>query len=88
MCEAMQISELARDEKFKTNPKRVENREELINLLQKYFLKKPANYWVDLMEQHQVPAGPINDMKQVFEDEQVVFREMKQSIQHKTAGSV
>jgi crotonobetainyl-CoA:carnitine CoA-transferase CaiB-like acyl-CoA transferase len=43
---------------------------------------------VDALEQGGVPNGPINNLKQVFEEPQVVARGVKIEMQHPTAGKV
>lgn len=35
-----------------------------------------------------MPCGPINDMADVFQDPQVLAREMRQDLPHPTAGQV
>lgn len=38
--------------------------------------------WVTLLEANNVPCGPIHNMKQVFEDPQVMHRNMQLSLPH------
>jgi len=75
-CKAAGHSELAADERFATNPKRIENREELIPLLDNLFSTKSVDEWLKTCEEVGVPAGPINTVDQVFSDAQVLAREM------------
>ncbi len=44
--------------------------------------------WIQLLEAANVPCGPINDMRQVFEDAQVRHRQMRVDIPHPLSGSV
>ena len=64
------------DERFATNPKRVENRGELISLLDQLFAGRKVEEWLKMCEEAGVPAGPINTIDQVFKDPQVIAREM------------
>lgn len=41
-----------------------------------------------MLKEARVPCGPINDMRAVFEDPQIVYREMVQHIQHPSAGRI
>jgi len=75
-CAAAGRPELAQDERFATNPKRVENRDALIPLLEELFATRPVGEWLAICEQAGVPAGPINTVDQVFTDPQVLAREM------------
>ncbi|CAF3787466.1 unnamed protein product, partial [Rotaria magnacalcarata] len=46
------------------------------------FLEKPLAEWIELFQKaNQIPYGPINDMKGVFENEQVTF--LKQVLEMK-----
>ena len=78
--------EWAEDERFKTNPARVHNRVECYRLIHEVTAQKPQHHWVDGLTELDVPCGPINDMKQVFEDPQVLARGMKISMPHPLAG--
>ena len=87
-CEAAGATELAGDERFATNPKRVVNREALIPLLEEVFKKRTREDWLGLCARMDVPAGPVNNVKQVFEDRQVLAREMLVEMPHPTAETV
>ena len=73
-CEVGGCQELTKDERFATNAKRVENREAITALLEPVFRKRSTREWVDALEAAGVPSGPINNIKQVFEEPQVVAR--------------
>lgn len=75
-CAAAGRPDLAEDPRFATNPKRVENRETLIPILDELFATRPVAEWLAACEQAGVPAGPINTIDQVFTDPQVLAREM------------
>ena len=71
-----------------TNPERVRHRAELDPLLQKMVLKKTKKEWIELLDTANVPCGPINNFKEVFENEQVIARQIKMEMPHPTAGKV
>lgn len=79
---------LATDPRFLTNPQRVKERTTLVPLLSEMTKKKTKEEWIRLLETAGVPCGPINDLAEVFENEQVIAREIKQTISHPTAGKV
>jgi len=71
------LPHLARDEKFRTNAGRVQNRAELIpQLVERTKTRKRAEL-LEALEAAGVPAGPINNVGQVFADPQVLARGMK-----------
>ena len=87
-CEVAGCQELARDPRFATNSRRVENREEITTLLAAIFAQRTTKDWCDALEAAGVPNGPINDLRQVFEEPQVVARGMKFELDHPLAGKV
>ncbi len=68
MCKALGIEELAQDPRFKTNPDRVRNRDQLIPILEDLFSKRPRDYWLKVLEEAGVPVAPVYEIDEVFED--------------------
>ena len=87
-CEAAGCPELARDPRFVTNGKRVENRAELTRLLSEVFKKRSKREWLELLEAAGVPNGPINDVAQVFDEPQVKARGVRIELDHAAAGQL
>jgi crotonobetainyl-CoA:carnitine CoA-transferase CaiB-like acyl-CoA transferase len=87
-CEVAGCQHLARDPRFSTNSKRVENREAITALLAEVFARRTTKEWCDALEAAGVPNGPINDLKQVFEEPQVAARGMRIELEHPLAGKV
>jgi crotonobetainyl-CoA:carnitine CoA-transferase CaiB-like acyl-CoA transferase len=85
-CDAAGCPELARDPRFVSNGKRVENRAELTRLLSEVFKKRSKREWLELLEAAGVPNGPINDVAQVFEEPQVKARGVRIELDHVAAG--
>ncbi len=84
-CEAAGRPELAADDRFATNPARVENRHILVPILEQVISKRPCADWLAELESHGVPCGPINTIDQVFDDPQVRARNMKVAMDHPLA---
>lgn len=72
--------EWAKNDRFRTNPGRVRNRETIVALLTTEFAKQPASYWVDALLGVGVPAAPVNDVGQALDDEHVRSRGMVQKV--------
>lgn len=85
LCDVLEKPEWKDDPDYATNPARVKNREILIPMLQKIFLQDDRDNWVEKMENKGVPGGPINTIDKVFEDPQVIHREMLIEMEHPTA---
>lgn len=64
------------DERFKTNPLRVQNRQQLIALMSEAFLSKERDEWLNLFDEAGVPCGPINNIAEAIAMPQSQAREM------------
>lgn len=74
--------ELADDERFATNPSRVRHRDTLVPILAEMVRARDKADWIGALEAAGVPCGPINDLDEVFDNEQVVARGMQVSLPH------
>jgi crotonobetainyl-CoA:carnitine CoA-transferase CaiB-like acyl-CoA transferase len=76
-CEAINRTDLATDPKWEKVTGRITGRSELIPQLAKTMLEKGMNEWITILEQYDVPCGPINNYQQVFADPHVIHRGIK-----------
>lgn len=79
-CEVAGRREWVDDERFVTNPSRVENRGVLVPLLGDLMRARSSTDWLSALEQAGVPCGPINDIEQLFADPQVKARGLQIAI--------
>jgi formyl-CoA transferase len=79
---------LADDPRFTNNPARIENRAALIPLLAEMVKEKTKAQWISLLESAGVPCGPINNLQEVFENEQVIARGIELHVPHPRAGTM
>jgi crotonobetainyl-CoA:carnitine CoA-transferase CaiB-like acyl-CoA transferase len=85
---AMNIQdEIGRDERFKTNARRIKNREMLVALLQGIFQQKPAAAWLEKFAEAKIPAAPINTVAEAVQDVQTSARGLIVQLEHPTIGS-
>ncbi len=77
LCGILGLDALARDERFRTNPARVINREALIPTLEAAIQGRGRRELSEALEAAGVPAGPINTLDSVFADPQVVHRGLR-----------
>ena len=88
LCVALGIESLADDPRFVEPLDRSRNRQALTAELEKVLQHKESAVWVDLLNSHGVPAGPILNMKQVFENEQVQHLGMAVPTEHPELGEI
>lgn len=88
MCDAMNLQDIKTDKRFATNPKRVENREILVPMLEEVFLEKTVKYWIDLFRKSEVPCAPVNNLDGAFGEPPAIERDMIVKYDHPTAGEI
>ncbi|HEY1608334.1 MAG TPA: CaiB/BaiF CoA-transferase family protein [Paraburkholderia sp.] len=80
--------ELAADARFATNPERVRHRDTLVPILADMVKTLTKAQWIGALEGAGVPCGPINDLAEVFANEQVIARGMQVDLPHPSGGTV
>jgi formyl-CoA transferase len=88
LAELLGHPEWLQDERFKSDSGRVENRAVLAELIERVTSQQPRAYWLERLEAHDIPCGPINDYREVMQDPQVRAREMVVETQHPTLGAL
>ena len=88
MCEAIDRADLLDGPLYADNAGRLTNKEQLEKDLEETFVGRTTSEWMELLNDAGVPCGPIYDMGQVWEDEQITAREMRVDLEHPTAGTV
>jgi crotonobetainyl-CoA:carnitine CoA-transferase CaiB-like acyl-CoA transferase len=82
LCEAVTLPELHEDERFRTNPDRVANREALVGLLSTRLREQSTEDWLTLLAAAGVPAAPVADVAQVVSSEQTKALGILQPVPH------
>jgi crotonobetainyl-CoA:carnitine CoA-transferase CaiB-like acyl-CoA transferase len=88
LCKVLGATELIDDPRFRTNPLRVQNREECVELLTRILKTRTRDEWIPLLNAEGVPCAPISAMDEVFNDPQVLHRDMLVEVDHPTAGKI
>ena len=87
-CEVAGCAALAIDPRFATNADRVRHREQLVPLLEPVLRSRTRQDWLQALEAAKVPCGPINSLQEVFNDPQVVARDMTVGVAHPLADTL
>ena len=87
-CRAVGLEELLTDERFTTNTDRKARETELASLLEGTLVTQSTSYWVDLLEEAGVPAGPIYDLDQMYNDPHVRARNMVVELEDPHLGTI
>jgi crotonobetainyl-CoA:carnitine CoA-transferase CaiB-like acyl-CoA transferase len=87
-CEAFSLTRMLEDSRFVTNAARVGNRQLVTDTLTPVMMQHPTGWWIERLEALKIGCGPINKLSQVFEDPQVVARNMVLEMAHGSGQSV
>jgi crotonobetainyl-CoA:carnitine CoA-transferase CaiB-like acyl-CoA transferase len=85
LCEAVGRPDLATHPLFYTNVERVKHRDALTEAFDAIFRTDTVAHWLDTLDAHGIPSGPINDIGQVFADPQIRHRGLEVATPHALA---
>ncbi|KAI7964789.1 hypothetical protein MJO29_002887 [Puccinia striiformis f. sp. tritici] len=90
LCHVLELDELKSDQRFITNSKRVENRVELIEILNDRLKSRPVSEWVDKLNELGLPCSRINSIREAFDEPQTYARQMIEEIDchHSNSGKI
>lgn len=80
-CGFLGLDQLPSDDRFATNPARLENRDALIQMLRPAMKARSTQYVITGLEALKVPVGPVQTLDQVFDSDQVAARSMQIDMQ-------
>jgi CoA:oxalate CoA-transferase len=88
LADALKRPDLLTDERFASNPLRVQHVDALAEELERTLTTDATSVWLDRLNDAGIPCGPINDVAQVMSDPQVLARNMVVSIDDPVAGKL
>lgn len=86
LCAALDMRELADDPRFASWLLRVDNREALLPVLEKRFAEKPCAHWLETLAAHDIPAAPVQTLRDFMDDPAVRHHEMIREYDHPELG--
>lgn len=86
-CTLIDMPGLAQDPRYRTNQDRLRNREALVHSLSKRLVELKKDSLLTDLNKLGVPAGPINNLHEVFDSDQVQARQMKLRLPHSESAT-
>jgi len=83
---AMKRGDWIEDERYATAPARSDNRDALGAEIEKITLTRTTAEWIDIMNEAGIPAGEINNIRQVFDNPQVHHLGLAQPVTSQERG--
>ena len=85
-CKILGCEHLLNDERFTSKADRVENNRQLVEELGKFFVQRTTKELCEAFEAEGIPAGPVMNHVEVFNDPQTLHREMVIETEHSKIG--
>lgn len=82
LCSALALEKLQNDSRFKTPQNRLDHKDALKPVLVQAFKTKKTEEWLSLLENMDVPCGPVHDYDSLFKDPQVIFNNLIRNLPH------
>ncbi|MGQ9652924.1 MAG: CaiB/BaiF CoA transferase family protein [Thermodesulfobacteriota bacterium] len=88
LLDALDLTHLKDDPDFATNDQRVKNRKKINALVQEKIKERTREYWIQHLNRAGVPCGNIQDLREVFQDPQVLHQEMVMEVEQPGHGVI
>jgi crotonobetainyl-CoA:carnitine CoA-transferase CaiB-like acyl-CoA transferase len=88
LCEVIGRLDLVEDRRFHTNTERLQNREALIEEIERSLMQRSSEEWTAALLAAGVPAAPIYDYAQALQSEQARARHMVMEMEHPVEGTI
>lgn len=88
LCESLGREDMVDDPRFRSNPDRVEHRDELIPQLEQEFVRRTREEWLESLELNGVPCAPVQGLDELMADEAMLSTGVLCELDHPTAGRV
>ena len=75
LVKALDLKDLDKEE-YKSATGRSKDRVEIDSVLQKIFITNSSDHWLKILNDHRVPCGPVNKLSEVFNDPDLIKRDM------------
>lgn len=88
LCKLLELEALLDDPRFIDNAARMQHRDELRVIVESRLKLRTKMEWTDAMVRLGIPAGPINNLSDVFNDPQVLHCRLVEEVQHPLLGAL
>lgn len=88
LCNVLDMRESLDDKDFEDDTARTKNRIKLTNIITIALSKNTSDEWIKKLNNVSIPCGPINNIKEVFNDPQIIHSEIAQTVVHPKLGKI
>ena len=88
LCHLLDLDHLVQQSEFVDNDARSSHREQLRNIVNSRLCSRSAIEWTTILMENGVPAGPVFDLQQLFEDPHVAAMGLVELVDHPQLGEI
>ncbi|WP_067725028.1 CaiB/BaiF CoA transferase family protein [Oceanobacillus damuensis] len=88
LCKAMQMEDLATDERYENVSLRVQNVNEIDDIIQQWLAEYNREEAAELLDKYGIPCGPVQSVGDLLSDEHLREREQIINVNHPTVGEI
>lgn len=88
LCRVLAMEAYEKDPRFESNPKRVENRPALIQVIEERTMNYTSQELRDILDKAGIPNGPVWTIGEALSSPQTMALDMVQEMDHPTAGRI
>ena len=88
LCHVLDLDHLVQQSEFVDNDARSSNREQLRKIFNSRLCSRSAIEWTTILMENGVPAGPVFDLQQLFEDPHVAAMGLVELVDHPQLGEI
>ena len=88
LCHLLDLDHLVQQSEFVDNDARSSNREQLRKIFNSRLCSRSAIEWTTILMENGVPAGPVFDLQQLFEDPHVAAMGLVELVDHPQLGEI
>ena len=87
-CDVLNRPDLAEDPRFTRNELRVQNRAELIPIIESVTISRKVTEWLDVLVDAGIPCSPVNSLSAAMQEPQLEANEMVVEVAHPVYGPI
>lgn len=88
LCKVLAREDLAADPMYESQATRAHNKDALRKEIESVLISRTSATWIEDLRNARVPVGPINDIAQMFDEQQVKAIRMVEQVEHPDLGTV
>lgn len=87
-CQVLGKPELADDPRYIINAQRIQNKQELEQIIENILMTRPADEWFELFDEHGILYGRVQEYSDIMRDPQAKYDKLFDEVEHPFLGQL